>query len=73
MAAKLFGSIEGRHGVHEPDYQPPADEPVRVSPETDSHRIRPLEAIVAFVFPLIGLGLSIWRFVGATWVPESPT
>jgi hypothetical protein len=57
---RLFGSIEDRHGVDEPDYELPVDEPVAI-PEEDK-RVGPLEIIGSLVIPPAGVVFAIMRF-----------
>lgn len=55
---RLFGSIEDRAGVNDPDYEPPSDafpEPVENADE-DDHKATGLELFGAFIFPIFGPG-----------------
>ncbi len=57
-----FGSIESRHGVDEPGYVPPEREVVELDQSEIGHSLSLLEATVAALIPLAGLGLAVWRF-----------
>jgi len=57
---RLLGSIENKHGVNEPGYEAPVDEPVTVE---DHHGpIGYLEIIGSFVVPIAGVIFAIMRF-----------
>ncbi len=55
-------SIESRHGVDDPGYE--YVEPEAPQPDTKEweHTMGPVEALVALLIPIAGLGLAIWRF-----------
>jgi hypothetical protein len=55
-----FKSIEGRHGVNEPGYEPPRDEPVALH-EGDKH-VGPVEIIGSLLVPIAGIVFAIMRF-----------
>jgi hypothetical protein len=57
-----FRSIEDRHGVNEPGYEPPVEPTYEIAPITDSRTLSLLEAFVVLTFPALGVGLSVWRF-----------
>ncbi len=59
----VFGSIEQKSGVDRPDYQlPPPLPDVAAAEDEWGHTLGICEALVSFVLPIAGLGLSIWRF-----------
>jgi hypothetical protein len=62
VSVKIPGqSIEKRAGMDRPDYQVPEDRPVEPV-ERDNHILSFWEGIFAFLVPIVGLGMSIWRF-----------
>ena len=58
--ARLFGSIEARHGVDEPGYRLPVDEPVALIRE-DRRGVGPLEIVGSLLIPIAGLVFAIMR------------
>lgn len=53
-------SIESKYGVHEPGYEPPVDEPIKLS--EDHGPIGSLEIIGSFMLPIAGVIFAIMRF-----------
>jgi hypothetical protein len=59
---RLFSSIENRHRVDDPDYEYVERDIPGLDIEPTDHTLSLGEALVAFVIPVAGLGLAIWRF-----------
>jgi hypothetical protein len=57
---KPFGSIEGRHGIDRPGYEPPVDEPVTL--DDDRGPVGPIEIIGSFLVPIAGFVFAVMRF-----------
>jgi hypothetical protein len=57
-------SIESKHGMDKPDYEPVERRVVRDEDFVDdiSHTLGPLETVTAFLIPFAGFLLAIWRF-----------
>lgn len=58
----LFGSIESKHGVNEPGYEPPVDEPITLADDRGGP-VGYLEIIGSFMMPIAGVVFAIMRFV----------
>ena len=56
-----FKSIEDRYGVDADDYVPPAEHDNDFLP-TERRTLYWWEALFAFLMPLVGLAMSVWRF-----------
>lgn len=57
---RLFGSIEDRHGVDEPGYEPPAPEHAQIVEHKD--KFGAVEIIGCLLIPIGGVIFAIMRF-----------
>ena len=58
----LLSRIEDKHGVDEPGYQYAEPDAPELDRKPIDHTLSFGEALVAFVIPIAGLGLAVWRF-----------
>jgi len=57
---RLFGSIEDKHGVHDPAYEPPVEQAASIIEHKDGFGA--LEIIGCLLIPIGGVVFAIMRF-----------
>ena len=58
----LFGSIENKHGMNDPDYEYSEPDAPRLNTKEWGHTLNIYEVLAAFLLPISSLGFAIWRF-----------